>query len=64
MFKLFKSDPIKSLETKRNRMLEEAMHLQRSGDLRAYAAKIVEIESVEQDLEKLRQQVASSPKRW
>jgi len=63
MFKLFKSDPIKSLETKRNRMLEEAMHLQRSGDLRAYAAKIVEIESVEQDLEKLRQQVASSPKR-
>jgi hypothetical protein len=60
MFKFFKSDPVKALEVKRNKMLEEAMLLQRSGDLRSYAAKIVEIETIEQALEKIRQQSPSS----
>ncbi len=52
MFGLFKKkDPIKKLEEQRARLLEEAMHIQRSGDLRAYAKKIAEAEELEQKIE-------------
>ena len=44
MFSLFKKDPIQSLENKRKKLLEEAMHVQRSGDLRLYATKIEAID--------------------
>jgi hypothetical protein len=54
MFSLFKSDPVKKLETKRIKLLEEAMHIQRSGDLRLYAEKIVIIDQLEKEIEALR----------
>ncbi len=46
MFGLFKKDPTKALEKEHARLMEEAMHVQRSGDLKAYAAKIAEAEAV------------------
>lgn len=46
MFGLFKKDPIKKLEKEYSRLLEEAMALQRGGDIRGYAAKSAEAEAV------------------
>ncbi len=40
MFAFLKKDPIKNLENKRKKLLEEAMHIQRSGDLKLYAVKM------------------------
>lgn len=52
MFGLFKKkDPIKALEKKYEKIMEEAMLLQRSGDLRAYAQKITESEELQQKME-------------
>lgn len=51
MFGLFKKDPVKELEKQYRQLMEEAMHIQRSGDLRAYAAKIVEAEEVAKKIE-------------
>ena len=55
MFSLFKKDPIQSLETKRKKLLEEAMHVQRSGDLKLYAIKMEAIDKLEKEIEILRQ---------
>jgi hypothetical protein len=46
MFGLFKKNPTKELEKKHQRLMEEAMAIQRSGDLKAYAVKINEAEKV------------------
>lgn len=46
MFGLFKKNPTKALEKQHQRLMEEAMAIQRSGDLKAYAAKIDEAEKV------------------
>lgn len=46
MFGLFKKNPTKELEKKHERLMAEAMTIQRSGDLKAYAAKIDEAEKV------------------
>jgi len=46
MFGLFKKNPTKELEKKHKRLMEEAMAVQRSGDLKAYAVKIDEAEKV------------------
>ncbi|MEZ4988640.1 MAG: DUF6435 family protein [Saprospiraceae bacterium] len=46
MFGLFKKDPIKELEKQYLAIMEEAMHLQRSGDLKAYAHKIEAAEEI------------------
>jgi hypothetical protein len=46
MFGLFKKDPIKQLEKEYKRLLEEAMQLQRGGDIKGYAAKSAEAEKV------------------
>lgn len=54
MFSLFKKDPIKSLEEKRKKLLEEAMHIQRSGDLKLYATKMEAIDKLEKEIENLR----------
>lgn len=51
MFKLFSRNSLKDLQKKRNRLLEEAMHTQRSGNLRLYAEKMVEIENLEKEIE-------------
>ncbi len=44
---------MKKLEAKRAKLLEEAMHVQRSGDLKLYAAKIVVIDQLEKEIEAL-----------
>ena len=46
MFNLFKKNPTKDLEKKHKAIMQEAMALQRSGDLRAYAVKIEEAEKI------------------
>lgn len=51
MFGFLKSDPIKKLETKRKKLLEEAMHIQRSGDLKLYAVKMEAIDKLEKEIE-------------
>jgi hypothetical protein len=53
MFSLFKKDPLKDLTTKRNKLLEQAMHVQRSGDLKLYAIRMSEIDQLEKEIEKL-----------
>ena len=53
MFRFFKSDPVKKLETKRAKLLEEAMYIQRNGDLKLYAQKIVAIDQLEKEIEAL-----------
>lgn len=54
MFSFFKKDPLKNLETKRRKLLEEAMQIQRSGDLRLYAAKMEMIDQLEKEIQDLR----------
>ncbi|NBP68778.1 MAG: Lacal_2735 family protein [Cytophagia bacterium] len=54
MFGLFKSDPVQNLEKKRAKLLEEAMHIQRSGDLKLYAVKMEAIDKLEKEIENLR----------
>jgi hypothetical protein len=41
MFSFLKKDPMADLESKRKKLLEEAMHIQRSGDLRRYTSAIL-----------------------
>ncbi|HQQ98032.1 MAG TPA: DUF6435 family protein [Cyclobacteriaceae bacterium] len=51
MFSFLKKDPIANLERKRKKLLEEAMHIQRSGDLRRYASAIEHIASIEKEMD-------------
>jgi hypothetical protein len=51
MFSFFKSDPVKKLQAKQAKLLEEAMRIQRSGDLRLYAEKMVTIDQLEKEIE-------------
>jgi len=53
MFSFFKKDPIKVIEIQRLKLLEEAMRVQRSGDLRLYAEKMVAIDKLEKQLDEL-----------
>lgn len=53
MFGLFNSSPEKKLRKKHKKLLEEAMHIQRSGDLKAYARKMEEAEQIQQQIQKL-----------
>lgn len=55
MFGLFKTDPIKKLREKSTHLYQEAMHIQRSGDLRLYAKKMEQIEQIEQQIGVLKQ---------
>ncbi|MFN3841125.1 MAG: DUF6435 family protein [Cyclobacteriaceae bacterium] len=57
MFSFFKKDPVKNLDEKRKKLLEEAMHIQRSGDLKLYAVKMEAIDNLEKEIEALRKQV-------
>lgn len=54
MFGLFKKDPVKVLQQQYQKLMEEAMHLQRNGDLKSYALKIAEAEEVMKKIEALR----------
>jgi Family of unknown function (DUF6435) len=51
MFSFLKKDPIKELTNERNKLLEEAMHIQRSGDLKLYATKMEAIDKLEKEIE-------------
>ena len=53
MFGLFKKNPTAKLEKQRARLLEEAVSIQRSGDLRAYAAKMEEVADIERRIDEL-----------
>jgi hypothetical protein len=53
MFSFLKKDPIQALETKRKKLLEEAMHVQRSGDLKLYASKMEAIDKLEKEIDEL-----------
>jgi hypothetical protein len=53
MFEFLKRDPTKQLESQRSKMLEEAMKIQRSGDLRHYAEKITAIAKLEKQIDDL-----------
>lgn len=55
MFGLFKKDPAKKLEKKYLELMEEAMMIQRSGDIKAYSAKVAEAEEVMVELENLKE---------
>lgn len=51
MLSLFKKDPLKNLENKRKKLLEEAMLVQRSGNLKLYAVKMEAIDKLEKEIE-------------
>ena len=55
MFGLFKKNPVAGLEKKYKQLMEEAMELQRSGDIKAYALKVDEAEGVLKEIERLQQ---------
>lgn len=42
------------MESQRKKLLEEAMHVQRSGDLKLYAVKMEAIDKLEKEIEALR----------
>lgn len=46
MFGFFKKNPTKELEKQHKVLLEEAMALQRGGDLKGYAVKLIEAEKL------------------
>ncbi len=54
MFSFLKSDPIAKLEAKRKKLLEEAMHIQRCGDLKLFAMKMDAIDKLEKEIDVLR----------
>ncbi len=56
MFGLFKKDPIKELQKQYQKLMEEAMQIQRSGDIKAYAIKVAEAEEIMKQIEALQQQ--------
>lgn len=56
MFGLFKNDPVKKLEKKYAKMLDEAKDVQRSGDLKKYARLIEEAEKVADEIATLRKE--------
>jgi hypothetical protein len=53
MFSFRKKNPVKDLTARRTKLLEEAMHIQRSGDLRTYALKMEVIDKLEKEIESL-----------
>lgn len=55
MFGLFKKNPTAKLEKAYQKLMEEAMHIQRSGDLKAYATKIEEAERIATQIQQLKQ---------
>ncbi len=53
MFSLFKSDPVKKLRKAYDIKLEQAMLLQRNGDIRNYSTKTAEAEAIWAQIEAL-----------
>lgn len=53
MFKFFKKDPVKELEKQYLKLMEEAMFIQRGGDIKAYALKVAEAEEIQKQIDAL-----------
>jgi hypothetical protein len=53
MFGFLKSDPRAKLEKRYKKLMSDAVQVQRSGDLRAYAKKMKEAEDVQAEIEAL-----------
>ena len=53
MFGFLRKDPLSPLRKKYRKLMEEAMHIQRSGDLKLYAVKMQEAEQLAQEIELL-----------
>jgi len=53
MFSFFNSDPTKKLKKKRSKLLAEAVEVQRSGDLKAYARMMEEVDDLDKEIESL-----------
>ena len=56
LLSLFKTDPIKKISKIKDRKYKQAVHLQRNGDLRAYAVVMNEISLLEEELVQLCQE--------
>jgi len=54
MFGMFKKDPVKKLEKQYAQLMEKAMAVQRSGDLKAYAKLIEESEGIQAQIQALK----------
>lgn len=54
MFGLFKKDPVKKLEKEYLVLMEKAMEVQRSGDLKHYARIIEESEAIQMKIQELK----------
>lgn len=54
MFGFFKKDPVKKLEKEYTQLMEKAMTIQRSGDLKHYARLIEEAEAIQQKISELK----------
>ena len=54
MFGLFKKDPVKALEKEYTTLMEKAMTIQRSGDLKHYARLMEEAEGIQQKITDLK----------
>ncbi|GIU02865.1 MULTISPECIES: DUF6435 family protein [Shewanella] len=50
MFSIFKSNPLKKLNQRYAAKLEQAMHAQRKGDIRAYSMLTAEAEQIENQI--------------
>jgi len=58
MFGFLKSSPTKTLEKQIARKRADSVQVQRSGDLRAYASMVAEIEALEDQLIEMRNRPA------
>ena len=54
MFSLFKADPVKKLEKQYQVKMEEAMQMQRFGNIRRYSELTEEADTIRQSLEALK----------
>ncbi len=53
MFGFLKKNPLKELQKEYKQKSEEAMQIQRSGDLRLYATVVAELEEIEKKIAEL-----------
>lgn len=51
MFGLFKKDPLKKMEKQYLDLLEEAMQIQRKGDIKGYSEKIAQADALQKQME-------------
>ncbi|WOJ93854.1 DUF6435 family protein [Congregibacter variabilis] len=54
MFGLFKSNPLKKLQTQHEALLSEAFQAQRNGNIRLYSTLTAEAEAIREQIEALK----------